>query len=200
MKPLPDPASQAFDTFNYRRLISEYPKLKLDLVDFSVEAKFVLVSTIDHNLHLTAARINPRNVDPNAFIICAAMPKTHESMVMTAAVKNMVMGAPIHSAPNASAQWSDKRKVHVPGYQQHNLNLHMVTQQFAPHWGVAVLDGYEGMEGQGPVRGTAVPHRIAIASRDFIAADRVAIETMGIDPNGSAISSTRPPSASATTI
>lgn len=174
--------SQAFDNYNYGRLISEYPKLKVDLVDFSAEGKFALVSTIDHDLHLTAARINPRNLDPNAFIISCAMPKTHESMVVTASVKNMVMGAPIHSAPNASSQWSDKRKIHVPGYHQHNLNMHMVTQQLAPYWGLAVIDGYEGMEGQGPGRGTAVPHRIAIASRDFIAADRVTLATMGVDP------------------
>ena len=45
-----------------------------------------------------------------------------------------------------------------------------------------MLDGYEGMEGDGPIRGTAVPHRIAIASRDFVAADRVALEAMGVDP------------------
>jgi uncharacterized protein (DUF362 family) len=175
----------AYDAFNYQRLISEYPKLKVDLVDLSEEGaqgKIALVSTIDHNLHLTAARVSPRNMDPNAFIICAAIPKTHESMIMTAAVKNMVMGSPLRSTPKESNQWSDKRKIHVPGYHQHNLNIHMVTQQLAPHWNLAVLDGYQGMEGQGPVRGTEVPHRIAIASRDFIAADRVAIGTMGIDP------------------
>jgi uncharacterized protein (DUF362 family) len=174
--------SQAFDTYNYGRLISEYPRLKVDLVDFSVEGKFAFVSTIDHNLHLTAARVNPRNLDPNAFIISAAMPKTHESMIVTASVKNMVMGCPIHSAPKDSVQWTDKRKIHVPGYHQHNLNMHMVTQQLAPHWSLAVVDGFEGMEGQGPSRGTPVPHRIAIASRDFIAADRVVIGAMGIDP------------------
>jgi uncharacterized protein (DUF362 family) len=45
------------------------------------------------------------------------------------------------------------------------------------------LDGYEGMEGNGPTSGDAVPHRIAIASRDYVAADRVAVEAMGINPD-----------------
>lgn len=175
--------TQAFDNFYYNRLISEYPRLRVSLVDLSEEGKYVVIPTMDSNVHLTPARIAQRNVDPDAFIICAAIPKTHESMIMTAAVKNMVMGAPIHSSRKESQAWSDKRKIHVRGYQQHNYNIFMVGQRLAPHWNLAVLDGYEGMEGNGPVRGTAVPHRIAIASRDFVAADRVAVEAMGIDPN-----------------
>ena len=39
------------------------------------------------------------------------------------------------------------------------------------------------MEGNGPSAGTPVPSRIAIASTDFLAADRVGAETMGVDPN-----------------
>jgi uncharacterized protein (DUF362 family) len=38
------------------------------------------------------------------------------------------------------------------------------------------------MEGNGPSQGTPVPSRVAIASTDYIAADRVGVETMGIDP------------------
>jgi uncharacterized protein (DUF362 family) len=45
-----------------------------------------------------------------------------------------------------------------------------------------LLDGWEGMEGDGPGSGTLVPSRIAIASTDFIAADRVGLEVMGINP------------------
>jgi len=52
-----------------------------------------------------------------------------------------------------------------------------------PYWGLAVIDGHEGMEGNGPVMGTPVASKLAIASTDFIAADRVAVECMGVDPN-----------------
>jgi uncharacterized protein (DUF362 family) len=39
------------------------------------------------------------------------------------------------------------------------------------------------MEGDGPGSGTPVASRLAIASTDFIAADRVGVEAMGIDPS-----------------
>jgi uncharacterized protein (DUF362 family) len=45
-----------------------------------------------------------------------------------------------------------------------------------------VIDGFEGMEGNGPTSGTPVASRIAIASTDYIAADRVGLEAMGINP------------------
>jgi len=37
------------------------------------------------------------------------------------------------------------------------------------------------MEGNGPSRGTPVDHRICIAGTDWLAADRVAVELMGVD-------------------
>jgi uncharacterized protein (DUF362 family) len=39
------------------------------------------------------------------------------------------------------------------------------------------------MEGNGPSSGSPVPSRLAIASTGYIAADRVALETMGINPD-----------------
>jgi uncharacterized protein (DUF362 family) len=38
------------------------------------------------------------------------------------------------------------------------------------------------MEGDGPNNGTVVPSRIAIASTDYVAADRVGIEAMSLNP------------------
>ena len=46
------------------------------------------------------------------------------------------------------------------------------------------MDGLEGMEGNGPGGGTLVASRIAIASTDYVAADRVGVEAMGIDAVG----------------
>ena len=45
-----------------------------------------------------------------------------------------------------------------------------------------MIDGHEGMEGNGPSQGTPVASRLAIASTDFVAADRVGVECMGVDP------------------
>lgn len=59
----------------------------------------------------------------------------------------------------------------------------LTAQKLQPNWGVALIDGFEGMEGAGPGDGTPVPSHIAIASTDYIAADRVGLEVMGIDPD-----------------
>jgi uncharacterized protein (DUF362 family) len=73
----------------------------------------------------------------------------------------------------------DKPIVHGSGFRGINYNLYALARQLHPD--LAVIDGFEGMEGQGPNSGTAVDHKICIASTDWLAADRVGIETMGID-------------------
>jgi uncharacterized protein (DUF362 family) len=77
-------------------------------------------------------------------------------------------------------QWNEKRRYHV-GIRQSFYSMFLTAQKMQPYWGAAVIDGYEGMVGNGPSMGTPVPSRIAIASTDYIAADRVGAETMGID-------------------
>ncbi len=92
-----------------------------------------------------------------------------------------MLGTPLHSAPKETPRWSDKRRYHV-GLRQTHYNMMLTAQKLQPCWGAAVIDGFEGMEGNGPSSGTAVDSRIAIASTDFVAADRVGVEAMGINP------------------
>jgi len=58
----------------------------------------------------------------------------------------------------------------------------VTAQSMQPYWGAAVIDGYEGMEGNGPAQGTPVASKLAIASTDFVAADRVGVDCMGVNP------------------
>ena len=109
------------------------------------------------------------------------MLKTHNTVVATMSVKNMVLGTPLHSVPGGP-YWNDKRKYHV-GVRQTHYNMLVTAQKLQPNWGAALIDGFEGMEGAGPGKGTLVPSHIAIASTDFIAADRVGLEAMGINPD-----------------
>jgi len=90
------------------------------------------------------------------------------------------MGAPLHSSSKEATAWHDKPKYHA-GYRQMHLNLLLTAKALRPQWGAAVIDGFEGMENDGPVNGTPVEHKIAIASTDFIAADRVGVEAMGVN-------------------
>jgi Domain of unknown function (DUF362) len=81
--------------------------------------------------------------------------------------------------PSKPGAISDKRIVHGSGFRGLNYNLFDLSRRLHPH--LAVIDGYDGMEGNGPTRGTLVEHRVCVASPDWLAADRVALELMGID-------------------
>jgi uncharacterized protein (DUF362 family) len=49
------------------------------------------------------------------------------------------------------------------------------------HPNLTVIDGYQGMEGDGPLGGTPVDHKVCVASLDFLAADVVGAKLMGVD-------------------
>jgi len=171
---------EGFENFKYTAVAAEHKSQNVGLIDLNEEAKYVIVPLIDFDLHVVPARLAARLFDPDAFLISAAMLKTHNAAVATLSMKNMVLGAPLHQAPKETKHWNDKRRYHV-GIRQSLYNFFLTAQRMQPYWGVAVIDGFEGMEGNGPSMGTPVQHRIALASTDFIAADRVGVETMGID-------------------
>ena len=171
---------EGFDNFKYRQAAAEHRSRKVSLLDLNREAKYELSPIIDRNLHVATVRLAARLFDPDAFVISSAMLKTHNLVVATLSVKNMVMGAPLHSVPGET-RWSDKHRVH-PDVRQGNCNMLLNAQKLQPNWGMALIDGFEGMEGNGPSNGTPVASRLAIASTDFVAADRVALETMSINP------------------
>ena len=172
---------QAFEEFRYGQIASEHKPLKVDLVDLNREARYVTVPLIDYDLHAKPARLGARLMDPDAFVICAALLKTHNTVVATLSVKNMALGAPLHSAPGVTPAWNDKRVTHN-GLRQTHYNIFLTAQAMKPFWGATVIDGYEGMEGEGPMHGEAVPSRVAIASTDFVAADRIGVGAMGVNP------------------
>jgi len=170
-----------FDNFNYSGVVTEFKSQKVSLVDFNME-KYALMQAIDNNIHLSPVRIASRLVDSDAFIINCCIPKTHDAVIYTGAVKNMAMGAPLRSLTKETPTWTDKRKIHVDSHWQQNYNMFLVAQHLAPYWGATVLDGFEAMEGNGPIGGTKVDWKVAIASTDYVAGDRVAVEAIGMDP------------------
>lgn len=173
---------QGFENFKYTTLPGEYKSLNVSLVDLNREAKYVIQPIIDYNLHVVPVRLAARLMDPDAFILCSAVMKTHNMAIVTLSVKNMVLGAPLHWAPGETVRWNDKRRYHV-GIRQSLYNMYLTAQFMSRNWGAAIIDGYEGMEGNGPASGTPVPHRIVLASTDYIALDRVGAECMGVDAN-----------------
>ena len=177
------PAKQATSQFGWDKIFAEHKTLnaKLDIPNENENA-YKLLLGIDYDMHPVPIRMAARLVDPDAFVISSAVMKTHNMVVATFTIKNMVLGAAMTPPPGITRPWaeSDKRKFHV-GIRAGNYNMYLDAQFMKHNWGVGLVDGFEGMEGNGPVSGTPVPHRIAVASTDFLAADRVCLACMEID-------------------
>jgi uncharacterized protein (DUF362 family) len=172
---------QGFENFQYTKLPAEYKSRKIDLIDLNKEAKYETLAILDADLHLTPVRLAARLLDPDAFVISAGVMKTHNVVVATLGIKNMTLGAPLHQAPGEKTRWNDKRKYHG-GVRQTHYDIMLTAQRMAKNWHLNVIDGFEGMEGNGPASGTPVQSRVAIASTDFVAADRIAVDCMGVNP------------------
>jgi uncharacterized protein (DUF362 family) len=173
--------TEGFDHLGYEKAVSEHKPQQVSLVDLNEEGKYLPHAILNGDLHLVPVRLAARLLDPDAFVLCCAILKTHNTVIATLSLKNMCLGAPLHSARNETQRWNDKRLYHG-GVRQTHVGIAMTAQRLQPCWGATVLDGWEGMEGNGPGGGTPVASRIAIASTDYVAADRVAMEAMGINP------------------
>jgi len=169
---------QYFERAGFPKVIAEHKDQQVSLVDFNEEAKFVVQPLLDYHLHVVAARLAARLFDPDAFILGSACFKVHNIAVVTLAIKNMVLGAPLHQTAaeaKSGVTWLDKRRYHA-GIRQSLYNIFVTAQRMQPFWGATVIDGYEGREQSG-----FVPSRVALASTDYIAADRAGAEAMGVN-------------------
>lgn len=123
-------------------------------------------------------RIISTFLDPDIYIISAARMKTHDRVVTTLSIKNVILGSPV-----SDHNGNDKFLMHTTGRAVNTVlhyNMFHLAQQIYPD--LAVIDGFEAMQGEGPISGTSFDARIALASRDPLAADTLATKIMGFDP------------------
>lgn len=172
------PTLEGFQNYGYFDLKKKYTVDFVDLDDQPVDTVYTLS---DEDFHPHAVRMSRLLLDPETFVISAAVMKTHDLVVATLSLKNIVFGAPIKDKVSRGGRdgRSDKRINHGGGIKGVNYSLFTHAPRLGP--GLAVIDGFEGMEGHGPTGGTAVDHKVAVASLDWLAADRTAVELMGID-------------------
>ncbi len=212
--PSMQPAADGFRRYGYEALAQDYEVVLADLnVDGAVPVEV-------YDRHLRPMRLHlARSVVESDFRISVGPPKTHDVVIVTLSLKNMIMGTLISHHVRASSssngdgrswgqvkkllwrlvplwvrrlppmEWmqfwamstlepSDKMKMHQ-SYPVINLNLALLAPLVAPQ--LAVIDGFEAMEGNGPTHGTPVPMRLALASTDALAADVVGAALMGFD-------------------
>jgi uncharacterized protein (DUF362 family) len=155
---------QGLENYGYNAWLGRYP---VELVDLN-DDEGVPVPAYDQKLKPMTLRVS-RTVLESDLRISISPPKTHDTVNVTLALKNYAVGSLVRG---------QKRAIHQ-GCAGINLNLAKMAAYVAPH--LAILDGFEAMEGNGPTQGTAVDWRIAIASTDFLAADGLACRLMGFD-------------------
>lgn len=174
------PTIDGYNNYGYPALEKNYRVRFLDIDDLPWE----MVHLVNERHHAVPVRYSSYLRDPEAFIISTGPLKTHDRAVVTLGIKNLTVGGILK---DKGAGWgsgrkgtSDKPLVHGgPENQGIHYNLFQLTQHLRPH--LTVLDGFQGMEGNGPVGGTPVDHRIAVASTDWVAADSVGAQLMGFD-------------------
>jgi uncharacterized protein (DUF362 family) len=176
------PTFDGFKNFGYFRLGDKY---NVKLTDLDKE-KYEIVHVFDEkDFRPHPVRMSSLLLNPDTYVISVAKLKTHDRIVATLSLKNIVFGAPIKDdgftyGPNRKQGAKiDKPIVHGSGFHGINYNLFTLADKLHPD--LSVIDGFEGMEGNGPNSGTPVDHRVCVASPDWLAADRVGLELMGID-------------------
>jgi len=108
----------------------------------------------------------PRLVTESA-VISAAKLKTHVDTGVTLGMKNMFGLLPDKF----------KGKYHLKGISKVVVDINTVLRP-----ALTVIDGFVGMEGQGPIDGTPVQMNLIIAGTDVVATDATACRVMGINP------------------
>ncbi len=173
---------EGFDNYGYMKPASKYSAKLVDLDSQPFEKRYVFDEK-DFKPH--PVRFSSLLSDKDSYVISVARMKTHDRVMATLSLKNIVFGAPVK---DIGFTWGAKRKpgtvndkpiVHGSGIRATNYNLFALAQTLHPD--LAVIDGFEGMEGNGPNNGTPVDHRVCVAGFDWLAVDRVGVELMGID-------------------
>ncbi|MFQ6101200.1 MAG: DUF362 domain-containing protein [Anaerolineae bacterium] len=203
------PTWEGFRNYGYERLVERYG---VELIDLNAD-DIVPVEVYDRRLQPLTVHLARTAVEAD-YRISVGPPKTHDTVIVTLSIKNMVMGtlvspptvrhsggtpglvrrvaylAPRRLRQSGLAEWgkstllgrpggSSKMAMHQ-GFPVINLNLALVAPRVWPH--LAVIDGWQGMEGDGPAAGDAVDWQVALAGTDPLAVDTLTTHLMGFDP------------------
>lgn len=165
---------EGYQNFGYLPLEKEYG---IKLVDLNKEP-WVYRYVFGRESRPIPIRIISTFLDRDTYIVSAAKMKTHDRAVTTLSLKNVLIGAPLNDGKK-----NDKGLTHLdynftPKETLH-FNMFHLAQEIWPD--LSVIDGFEAMEGNGPIGGTPVDAKVALASLDSLALDTLTTRIMGFD-------------------
>jgi uncharacterized protein (DUF362 family) len=158
-----------FKNFGYYDLKKDY---EIEFLDLNKTDSYK-IEIFDKNLNLikiNCAKIMIKDLNKNIFYVSICPPKTHDTVIVTLSIKNIIVG---------SLQ-NDKEKIHQ-SIKAINLTLAKIYKDYIRP-DLSIIDGFVGMEGDGPVDGEPVEMKIALAGLNPIYVDSLMTYLMGIDP------------------
>jgi uncharacterized protein (DUF362 family) len=122
--------------------------------------------------HTTLGEMSfPETILGASLVVSMPKLKTHHWAGVTLSLKNM-----FGTVPGARYGWP-KNVLHWHGIENSIVDINLAVKP-----GFAIIDGIEGMEGDGPIRGSAVPAGVLIMGDNLTAVDATATRAMGLHP------------------
>jgi uncharacterized protein (DUF362 family) len=166
---------EGFETLGYTNLARSHPVRFRDLNQEGY-------TTLDIHGNNDTVRVSRLITDPAYYRVSLGKLKTHNNVMLTFSGKNIFMGSPLIDVKSFKGQGgrSDKGRMHGDSNQDLHDNLFLLAYNgIKPD--LAVIDGFEGMQGRGPIWGTAVDSHVAVASTDWLACDRICCELVEVE-------------------
>jgi len=169
----------AWQRFGYENLEREYPQVVL--VDLN-EDEHVDGYTMRRDGSKNPIRRSKLAGDADMTISLTPM-KIDATTGVSLSVQNWTLGTWIvPSRVSATGRvWARWPWLDEEGPTAHHKSIAELYKQLPCD--LAIVDGVTAMEGEGPVRGTAVPAGVVLAGTDAVAVDSVAATLMGFDPS-----------------
>jgi len=137
------PTLDGFANYGYNKFVGKYGVKLVELDKTGFETLYCMDQS-DMRPH--PCRVSRMMLDPNSFIISAAKLKTHDLVVGTFSLKNVVVGSAIKEAAQGGRVISDKPIIHGGGARGINYNLAAMAPRLHP-----VSRAWKGM-GRSPAR------------------------------------------------
>jgi uncharacterized protein (DUF362 family) len=153
---------KGFKRFGFQKLAACDPQVEI-FDSAQSKPQLLKIKYPAGHLYLSLAKIYLNN-----FVVSITRAKTHDSVGVTLAIKNLLIGA---------IQGSLKERMKIP----HDKNLHWVMREIARHTfpNFVLIDGTLGMQGQGPDKGNPIKANFLAAGFDALAVDSLVTYLMG---------------------
>lgn len=173
---------EAFKNLRYLPLQEKYDFSIIDLNNDDFEE----IKLLDRNGQERPVQV-AKTVLYADYLISLAMPSTHENLVYSGVVENVATGSLIRPgnggisdsiATKFGLRKNNKNAINQ-GYKAFNENITRINSIMPIK--LAILDGFQVLEGEGPIYGQLLPMRWVIASSNPVAADCLACTMLGIN-------------------